>query len=111
MKKLISGAATAALALTAFSTPVALLVTATPAMANSPSEQWCTDHDGVFSRDGGQVSCTISTSTNVGNSDNSQTIDVSSTDGSNGTLNNDPKHSSSSKCDGTGNTSSPQDHC
>jgi len=88
------------------------IVPITPAQAMSQSEDYCVNTlHGTFARVGGQCYCTVTTTSNVGNSSNSQTITMTDTEGSNGTLNNDPKHTSSSKCDGTGNTTSPQDHC
>lgn len=91
--------------------PVAIVVPITAAQAESPSQSQCEAMGGSFSRDGGQVSCTFTSTSNVGNSPNSQTVTVTDTSSSNGTLNNDPKHQASSTCDGTGNTASPQDHC
>ena len=102
MKSMIS--ATATLALLGASI-AALTLPTVPAQASSPSQTQCEADGGVFIRDGGQVYCIKSE--HVGNSDNSQTVNDS--EGSNGTLNNNPKHQAS--CDGTGNTTSPQDHC
>jgi len=105
MKKLAS-AALAAMIVAGTILPI------TPAQAMSQSEDYCVNTlHGSFSRVGGQCYCTVTTTSNVGNSSNSQTITMTDTDSSNGTLNNNPKFSSSSKCDGTGNTTSPQDHC
>jgi len=44
---------------------------AAPALGASPSQQECEASGGTFSRVNGEVTCT----TNVGNSDNSQTVD------------------------------------
>jgi len=104
MKKLISTGFAAMM--------VAGMIVSTPAQAMSQSEDYCVNTlGGTFLRVGGQCSCTVTTTSSVGNSPNSQTITMTDTDASNGTLNNDPKHTSLSKCDGTGATTSPQDHC
>ena len=101
--KITSGLSSVALIMGAF--VPATLVPATAAQAGSPSQTQCEMDGGIFIRDGGQVYCI--TSEHVGNSDNSQL--VTDSESSNGTLNNKPKHKED--CDGTGNTSSPQDHC
>jgi hypothetical protein len=100
--KLAGIALAAGLAFSAFGTGAALAV--------SPSEQQCTTAGGTFDRTGGQVSCTFTTTTNVGNSDNSQTTTTTDTDGSNGTLNNDPQQTTSSSCSGPG-ASTGSAHC
>ena len=104
MKKMVNGAASAALMLSAFA-PVTFVGLASPAQAASPSEEKCLAEGGDFYRINGQVLCIKED--HVGNSDKSQT--VTDYEGSNGTLNNKPKHQED--CDGTGNTSAPQDHC
>jgi hypothetical protein len=110
MKKLVSGTASLALMFSVCA-PVSFLGLASPAQASSPSQRDCEADGGVWSKDGGHVSCTYTTIDHVGNSDNSQIVENTDTDSSNGTLNNDPHYKTDSKCDGTGNTSSPQDHC
>jgi len=87
---------------------IALMAMAVPAMAISPSEQACIDSDGTWVKDGGNVSCTHETSDPVGNSESSggksQTRDTSSSDSSNGTLNNDPQFEEEDSCTGPGNS-------
>ena len=76
----------------------------TAAVALSPSQEQCEADGGTFSREGGKVKCI--TTTNVGNSPNSQT--TTTTDGSNGTLNNDPQFSTN--CKGPANSTTSA-HC
>jgi hypothetical protein len=97
-----------------------LAVAPSGAVASSPSQQACeagpdgivgTADDGVFSRDGGHVSCTYSTTSHVGNSEHSQTTDTTDTESSNGTLNNTPKHAEKNTCDGPGGSTDKSAHC
>jgi hypothetical protein len=87
------------------------LTAASTTLAVSPSQQQCQASGGTFSRDGGQVSCTYSTTQNVGNSDHSQTTTTTTTSQSNGTLNNDPQYSQSKTCAGPGNSGANSAHC
>lgn len=87
-----------------------LVLGPTPVLAASPSEQDCIASGGVFDRVGGKVSCTITTTENVGNSPNSQTVTNTDTDESNGTLNNDPQFEESNSCGGPGNSTGSA-HC
>jgi hypothetical protein len=94
------GAVLSALALSA------ALLAAAPANAASPSERDCESAGGIFSRDGGQVSCTFTVEDPVGNSENSggqsqSTTDTDTTE-SNGTLNNKPQKEETSECTGPG---------
>lgn len=111
MKVITLGTGSLSLVAASFVSVASMAIPTTPALAMSPSEQYCIDTGGTWSKDGGKVSCTYTTTTNVGKSPNSQTVTDTNTESSNGTLNNNPKHAESSSCDGTGNTSSPQDHC
>jgi hypothetical protein len=78
------------------------------ALAASPSQTQCESAGGTFSRDGGQVSCTFTTSDPVGNSESSgghsQTVDTTDQTTSNGTLNNRPQREHTSDCQGPGNS-------
>ena len=87
---------------------MALMAMAVPALAISPSQQECENSGGTWAKDGGNVSCTHVTSDPVGNSENSggksQSRDTSSSDSSNGTLNNDPQFEEVDTCSGPGNS-------
>jgi len=111
MRHIVLGTGSLSLVAASILSVASMVVPTTPALAASPSEQYCKDTGGTWSKDGGKVSCTYTSTDNVGKSSNSQTVTTTDTESSNGTLNNNPKHGSSSDCDGTGNTSSPQDHC
>ena len=85
-------------------TVAALVVVAlsAPALfAASPSERQCEASGGTFNRDGGQVSCTT---TDFGK--NTKFTDTT-TQESNGTLQNDPQYSESQACGGTGSGKCP----
>jgi hypothetical protein len=77
-----------------FATVSLLAFGPTAALAASPSEQTCTASGGTFTKENGTVSCT----TNVGNSTNSQTT----TTGGQGNTDN------KTTCSGPGNSTS---HC
>jgi hypothetical protein len=70
---------------------ISLFAFGSTAMAASPSQQQCEAQNGTFDRSGGQVTCTITTTKHVGNSDNSQTQTITDTEQSNGTFNNNPQ--------------------
>lgn len=108
MKQMTNAAAITALVMAAL-VPAALIIS--PVHAQSPSQKDCEAAGGTFSREGGNVSCEISTTSNVGNSDNSQTTTEETYDGSNGTLNNDPKYKESDLCDGPGESTDKSNHC
>ena len=74
---------------------------ALPAFAVSPSQTACEADGGTFLRSGGEVSCTYVV---VGK--NKKFTDTS-TQESNGTLNNDPQYSESQACGGTGSGKCP----
>jgi hypothetical protein len=82
-----------------------LALSAGSALAQSPSQQECEAQGGTFTRERGTVTCT--TETNVGRSENSQT--VTTTEESKGTLQNDPQFSES--CAGPGNSGDSSAHC
>lgn len=108
MRKLLHPIVSTALCLGVLA-PVSFV--AAPAAAESPSQRDCEALGGVFERIGGQVLCTIETTSNVGNSPNSQTVTIEDYEGSNGTLNNKPKHAESEECYGPGNSGESSDHC
>jgi hypothetical protein len=80
----------------------------TVALAVSPSEQTCTESGGTFTNENGTKVCTTTTTTNVGNSPNSQT--TTTTDTTSGQGNTDNKTSTNSTCSGPGSSTSSA-HC
>ena len=87
------------------------LLGAAPAFAASPSQTQCEAAGGTFDRTNGEVTCVYPVvSDPVGNSERSggksQTVDTQTTETSNGTLDNKPKHEQSDTCSGPGNSSS-----
>ena len=87
------------------------LIGAAPAFGASPSQLECEAAGGDFDRTNGTVTCVYPVvSDPVGNSENSdgksQTVDTQTTEESNGTLNNKPKHEQTDTCSGPGNSSS-----
>ena len=93
-----------------FAVTLVLALSTTLALAASPSQQECEAAGGTYDRDGGTVSCTFTTTENVGNSPNSSTTTSTETDSSNGTLNNDPKFEEDDSCAGPGKSTSSS-HC
>jgi hypothetical protein len=93
--------ALAALGLVAFGPTVALAV--------SPSEQQCTASGGTFTKENGTVICTTSSTSNVGNSPNSQTTTTSTETTGQGNTGN--KTTNTSTCSGPGNSGSSSAHC
>lgn len=85
-----------------FASVSVLALAPTAAFATSPSEQECIASGGTFTKDQGTVSCT--TTTNVGNSTNSQTT-TTDTSGQGNTGN-----KTTSSCSGPGN-STTSSHC
>jgi hypothetical protein len=79
----------------------------TAALAAS-SETQCTSSGGTFTKENGTATCTFATTTNVGNSPNSQT--TTATDTTSGQGNTGNKTSTSSTCTGPGGSTSSA-HC
>ena len=107
MRKFTSAVVSAALGLS-FATPVALVSTAAIA---SPSEQNCIDSGGTYSKQGGEVSCTYTSTGTTGNGGHGQTVTTTETTTSNGTLNNKPQKGQTDDCDGPGDSLDKSDHC
>ena len=88
-----------------------LTVAPSGAVAASPSQEQCEASGGTFIRDHGQVSCIYESSEHLGNSEHSQTVDTTTTESSNGTLNNKPKHEEDESCNGPGGSTDKSAHC
>ena len=97
--------------LSAAALAMGVMLGAGPAGAKSPSQQDCEDAGGTFTREKGTVTCTMETTTNVGNSPNSQTVTITDVEESKGTFQNAPKHQESSTCSGPGNSGDNSAHC
>jgi hypothetical protein len=79
------------------------------ALAASPSQQECQQMGGTLQNENGTKVCSVSSTTNVGNSSNSQTTTTSTTTTGQGNLGN--KTTTSSSCSGPGNSGSSSAHC
>jgi hypothetical protein len=83
------------------------------AVAASPAQAYCENElGGVYGgRVKGEVQCTVTTTSNTGKSENSQTIEKETTTTTNGTFNNKPQKQVTNDCDGPGNSGSGSNHC
>jgi hypothetical protein len=108
MRNIISRTASAALLIAAF-TPMAF---SSPAVAASPAQTYCEDElDGVFGKDGGQITCTVYSAASTGAGGHGQLIEATVYNYTNGTWNNDPQAGGSSGCDGPGGSGNKSAHC
>jgi hypothetical protein len=82
------------------------------AVAASPAQAYCENElGGVYSKVKGEVECVVTTTSNTGNSSNSQTIEKEEQTTTNGTFNNKPQKQVTNDCDGPGNSGSGSNHC
>jgi hypothetical protein len=111
MKKLVARTAQAALIATAF-VPAAF-APLSPAIAASPAQDYCEDVlGGSYSKDGGQITCTVTSSETTGANGHGQTITTTIYYYDNGTWNNEPQSDSASgPCNGPGNSGDSSAHC
>jgi hypothetical protein len=100
MKSIVTAFTLACLSLSVFGTNAALAI--------SPSEQQCISNGGTFTKENGTDTCTFSSTTNVGNSPNSQT--TTTTDTTSGQGNTGNKTTNTSTCSGPGNSTGSA-HC
>ena len=108
MRTIISTAASAALFIAAFA-PVAF---SAPAAAASPAQTECEDDlGGVYSKDGGQIMCTVYSVESTGANGHGQLVEATVYTYTNGTWNNDPQAGGSSGCDGPGGSGNKSAHC
>jgi len=99
MPRLFAAFVFATLSLLAFGPTVALAAS---------SEQQCTSSGGTFTKENGIATCNTSTTTNVGNSPNSQTTTTSTDTSGQGNTGN--KTTTNSTCSGPGGSTSSA-HC
>jgi hypothetical protein len=82
------------------------------AVAASPAQAYCQDElGGTYTKVKGKVECVVTTTSNTGKSENSQTIVKDENTSTNGTFNNKPQKQVSTDCDGPGNSGSGSNHC
>jgi hypothetical protein len=92
-------------------TPIGLLP-ATPALAASPAQEYCENVlGGVYDKQNGQITCTVTNTDTTGANGHGQPITTTVFVFTNGTWNNVPQAGGSSSCSGPGNSGDNSDHC